>query len=250
MKEKPLLLIDLWNTQGHKRIDSAALEEIALHYSATRKNFTISGKLNISGADFSNNDIRGVDLARFEISDSLWNNSIVDTKQFAYILQYAKQHKLDFSGINLQFVDFSELDLAGADFSKVSFAGVRLHRNNLVSLFHQIKKGQILLDGVILEGEDLSGKHFIDPETGVDGFIFFSLANLSLKHAVLKNTNLSGAILDNADFEDSNLQHSIIESSLCRKAKFKNANLTEAHLRHSDFSNSSFENANLQMAII
>lgn len=220
------------------------------HFVENRKNYTFSGKLKIRHANFSNNDIRGINLDKFDITEAAFSGTKVDKEQFKYILGYAKNGLVSIAGIDIKGLDLLGINLSGIDFSNISFQDVKLDRENINSLEETLKAHKINLIGANLEGIDLSGKNILDNELGFDGFCYFDLRDINFDQVNLQNADLSGAILNGSSFEGANLNNAKIIATYARYTNMKNASMVGAVLKHSDFCYSNFDFADLQNAVV
>lgn len=215
-----------------------------------RKNMTITGKIKLHNANFSDEDIRDVDLEKFDIKQSIFFNTKIDRSQLSYILTYAKQGLVNILGIDIKGLDLRGLNLYGIDFTDVNFKGVKLDRENIISLYETLKNNKINLRAADLKGINLSGQYIVDGELGLNSFDYFDLSGMRFDGVDLEGANISGANLNDASFEGANLNDARIISSYARHTNMKEASMVGAILKHSDFTYAIFNHANLRNAVV
>ncbi|MBA8666984.1 pentapeptide repeat-containing protein [Holosporaceae bacterium 'Namur'] len=217
-------------------------------FTNNRKNLTISGKVKIQKTSFIDQDIRGIDLNKFDITQARFINTKVDKEQFNYILTYAKKGLTDIRGIDIKGLDLIDLNLYNIDFTGVSFEQVKLDRKNIISLQDQLKNKKVNLRGADLQGVDLSGGYIVDNELGFNSYCYFDLEDMDFNEVNLQYANLSGAKLNRSNFEGANLNNAKIVATYARYTNMKRASMVGAILKYSDFYHSNFDFANLSNA--
>lgn len=160
--------------------------------------------------------------------------------------------------IPLEDADFSNADLQGLDFSRfalknVNFKGAKFDRKSLESLAQAAREGEVSLNGINLEGQDLSAKVVNRRDIGIVSLARVSLEGLDLRNANFKGANLANIDLDHtnlmgANFEGANLSRALMRNACLINADMMGVKLTEAKLNGSDLRGADLRRANINDA--
>ncbi len=244
-----VLTLQEWlRDNAEKPLDRELLQSITEKFSHSRRNFTVTGKMDLKGANFVGQDVSGLSLSIYDISGINFKGAKVDRKQFSYIMKSARQGKVKLDGIVLAGVDLSGMNLQGLDLNAVSFKDVKLDRSALFSMIDVLQSGKADLSGCNLSGAQLNGDVLNEPNIGINGFQYFDLSDIKFDGANFEGANLSGAILDRTSLAKANLTKVTMIASFARDANFQGAVMREAKLCNSDFSYSNFDEADLTNA--
>ena len=104
------------------------------------------------------------------------------------------------------------------------------------------------LDGVDLQGMDLSGVIFCRASLNDTNFSGTTLRETNFREAELKGANFSGAYLKRANFADANVRDTVFENAEIARADFTGAKLNFADLKNANCEHTNFAGANLSHA--
>ena len=213
--------------------------------------YFVGPTLALSGADLSNVNLKGLDLATADLSGAVtgpvsryqlpstlpadW--AVVESDGAAYLVG----PKAKLSKASLRYANLGGLNLAGVDLSSANLDGVK--SGSIRGTPSALPKGWKLVSGFLL------GRYVQLPKG--TSFADKSLANLDLtsidaplvsfNRADLSGTNLTGANLDttrmaSANLSGANLDHTWFANADLTNAKLNNANVTRTTFTGSTFS--------------
>ena len=194
---------------------------IASHYKEENQR----SKIRTEILNFSNMDLKGVNLTDANLSDAILINADLRT---------ANLTEADLSGAILINADLRRANLERANLSKTDLSEAKLGGANL---------SVANLQGSILYGTDLSGANL-----GIANLSFAKLNNADLSGADLRRANLEGANLSKTDLSGAKLGGANLRRAKLSFAKLNNAYLSGADLRGVDLTNANLSEAKLIQA--
>jgi uncharacterized protein YjbI with pentapeptide repeats len=188
---------------------TASPDEIKLMYEAGERDFTwfqCDGKFysfDLSGADFSESDLRSAVFNDAILSKAKFNNAdLTGAALYKTTIRYAELRTAGLSGAILEYAIFNRSDMRGATLN-----GARLAHAQMSSVkFQKASFRGSELRRTWLARADLTEADFTDAD---------------LRHAEICEADLTGAKFYNADLEDADL----------KGANLTNADLTGANIR-------------------
>ncbi len=243
MQEQEVLLKDWLLQANNNSIDRNTLIDGDAYFRSNRKNFTREGKLNFANASFTGQDLRGIDLTRYDLSWANFLATKVDKEGFIYLSGMAKKGLFNLKGIDIRGISLVGVDLHGVDFDGVDLTNVKLDRTAILSVVDDAKIGRVSLKNVDLSHQDLRGGVVNEPSLGISGFEYFDLEGVNFDGANFEKAELSGARLDGASFKGCNMKNVKMVGAYARNTVFENADLSESKLCHTDFTGSNFDHA-------
>ncbi len=243
MQQQEVLLKDWLIQAGDNPIDRDTLVNGESYFKSNRKNFTREGKLNFANASFTGQDLRGLDLTKYDFTWANFLATKVDREGFIYLAGYAKRKLFSLKGIDVRGISLVGVDLHGIDFEGVDLTNVKMDRSSILSVVDDAKIGRISLRNIDLSRQDLRGGVVNEPSLGISGFEYFDLEGINFDGANFENTDLSGARIDGASFKNCNMRGCKILAAYARGAVFEGTDLTGSKLCHTDFTGSNFDHA-------
>jgi hypothetical protein len=198
---------------ANKVIGIDELAHIINQFGPDWKNYE-GDKIVIRDQNFLGQDIRNFNILPFRFKSCNFEDAIVDTWQFNYLMNHPKKSNVKIEKVNKEHVDFTKLNLEGIDISNWDFSGVKLTLYNLEDMLEFIKDKRVSLVGAIIEGIDYETP-IVDKKTGIQGSARLDIkaaAEDNLKH-FLENKILGKEELDNSN-ESENIDIKITVESV------------------------------------
>ncbi|WYJ07607.1 pentapeptide repeat-containing protein [Opitutia bacterium KCR 482] len=230
---------------------------------------------NLSGINFSENDLSGWNFAGLNLSNVLFKNATLDgldisaanltnttagglTKEQFYATKNYKDG--DLSGIDFSQNDLSNWNFAGKDLSNSKFASAKLEDSEIsganltnVAIKDQISSTKSYKDknfagtnftNVDLSGVDLQGQDFTNAILASADF-----SNAEIGSANFSNTIANGftesQFASTKNYADGNLQGVILAGNNLSGWNFAEKDLSGAGFENADITNADFASANL-----
>jgi uncharacterized protein YjbI with pentapeptide repeats len=185
----------------------------------------ISRPLNLSNADLSKQDLRGVNFGGAYLRET--NLSGADLRGANLTGSFLE--RADLNGANLQKARFEGAHLIGAFLADANLTGTDLRRADLT---------EAVLNKANLQGANLEGASLIHTR----------LKQVNLKAANLSRTDLTKADLRETDLENANLTGANLKTAYLKGANLQEANLSAAILEHANLHSVNLREANLRLA--
>lgn len=239
---KSTTLLHEW-LEGKEKLTREDVMYCLEHFTDNRKNYTLSGLLNLTKCNFQDTDLRDLPADKIDFTDANLNNTAFDRNGVLHLLELFKSSEKALENLNL-----SGLDLRNIEWYKNCIKGCllkdsQLDRKFIMAAYDEIKSGDCSIEGADLSDAELGGKFIKDYGLGINSFEFLDLSGINFTECNFTNANLSGALLDNANFSKAHMNNAHIIASYCRNTDFSGATLQNANLMHSDFSDADFRNA-------
>ena len=185
----------------------------------------ISRPLNLSNADLSKQDLRGVNFGGAYLRET--NLSGADLEGANLTGSFLERANLN--GANLQKARLKRAHLMGAFLAEVNLTDTDLRRADLA---------EAVLNKANLQGADLEGASLMHTR----------LKEVNLKAANLSRADLTQADLRETDLENANLTRANLRTAYLKGANLQEANLTAAILEHANLHGVNLQAANLRLA--
>ena len=199
-----------------------------------------SVEVHLSGADFSDVDLKNIDLSGADLSGA--NFSGIDLKDIN--LSGANLSGANFTETFLKRTNFSQATLKGVKFNKAILNAIRFSKADLSNT--EFKEAQ--LTAVIARHAEFEGACFRESFLVRSDFSKTHLHQADFAQATLKLVDFSNADLYQVDLQDAKLEKVKLCDACLMSANLKNADLEGSNLRDADCVGADLTNVNLTRA--
>jgi uncharacterized protein YjbI with pentapeptide repeats len=189
-----------------------------IYSSMSHFNHSFDFDLKLLGKDFQGADLTGMDLSRFDLSDSNFNGAILRKANLCGAnLRNSKFDNADLSFANLRRANLDDSSLDNARLESVELGGASLIKASL--------------KGANLTKATLKGSNFMYADLSGAILVSARFRGAKLQFANLSYANLNRADLIRANLKGANLEHATLRGACLNNAVMKRANLNGVDLR-------------------
>ncbi|MCC7373736.1 MAG: pentapeptide repeat-containing protein [Verrucomicrobiales bacterium] len=207
----------------------------------------VRSELNLSGADLSNGDFRGVNFQNENLSGTRFDSSLLGGADLSAVLatravfNNARAPGLKAAGGNFTDSRWDRADLStslldGAVFQRALLAGANLQRIQAWrTVFAQANMNAVNLGHAVCDEADFSEVEFPDAQLG----------RASFRHARMTSVDFDETDGEEADFYGAILRESVFRDSDFSDADFRHVDLQDSDLEWTDFRWADFRGADM-----
>lgn len=202
------------------------------HSSKVKRRVIISDEEDLTGADFSGQDLTGRLFEDQDLTGADFSGAVLRDADFSD----CQLVRVNFSGANLERASFDS-----ADITKANLTGAAMRDANL--------EDAVLVDAD-LSGANLERANLEDADLSGANLTGAVLRDANLEDVRLAGANMDGANLEQANLRDADLTGARLRGANLRNATLRDANLTDADLRDANLRGTNLRDADLSGAIL
>jgi len=225
------------------------------NFNHTNLSYAILRKADFSGTSFSNITMHNVDFTHANFVDisikigSPFVTEKVDLSGANFIecdLRNLDLKRYFLKGCNLSKSDLSDMDLSKINFESINLSGAKIERANLSNANFT----KATLKNVDLSRANLNYAQFNDSDCEEISLNKADLSYSSFCKANMSRANLYQSKCYQTDFREANLESSEFGNSDCLRASFCKSNLRFSHFKMANITFANFQEANLQKSFL